>query len=368
MPTVRDLEIVGKHPEADGIHIDGVVQPTLMGLLIRQVRTAVHITRRARNLLIANCHIYHNTGVGIHLDGVNLHQAIISSSHISYCRLGGIRINDSEVRNLQITGNDIEYNNGKSHGVAADQTLPTADIHVDVQNGSVREGTISGNTIQATANSGGANIRFIGDGKAGSHRAGMWTITGNLIGSQQTNIHLSSVRGVTISGNYIYSGHQRNLFVESSRNIVVGPNCFGHNPDYDPQELATGIRFVDCQGCNLTGLLIEDAQAGQHTVAGAEPIDRLALVELVRCRRMNLSGIQILDGTPNGIYVEDCHDTHVSGCSILDDRNPKLMQSAVVWVGAGTGNAITNCRLGRGTVAAITGTSSVRAVHNQLDD
>ena len=63
MPQVRDLEIEGGHPNADGIRIEGVMQPTLLGLLIREVRNAIEITDRARNVLIDHCHIYHNRGV-----------------------------------------------------------------------------------------------------------------------------------------------------------------------------------------------------------------------------------------------------------------------------------------------------------------
>ena len=353
MPIVRDIEIEGRHPQADGIRIVGVMQPTLSGVLIREVHTAVHITSRARNLLIDGCHFYHNTGVGVHLDNVNLHQSIIADSHISYCRLGGIRIENSEIRNLQITGNDIEYNNNASHGVAGADSESTAEIYIDVGAGSVREGTIASNTIQSTASGNGANIRLVGRGGEDrgrvDHKMGMWTISGNLIGSQRTNLHLTSVRGVVISGNYIYSGHHRNLLVESSRNIVVGPNCFGHNPDYRKRELATGIRLVDSQNCNLTGLLIEDAEAGQHTVEGAEPIRREALVELVRCHRVNISGVQVLDGTPNGMLLEDCTDTVITGCTITDDREPKRMEHAIVWKGTGRGGLLAQSRIGRGT-------------------
>ncbi len=161
MPTVRDLEIEGRHPTADGIRLEGVMQPTLTGLLIREVRHAVHVTHRARNLTISNCHFFHNRGAGIYLDRVNLHQTVIIGSHISYCRLGGIRIENSEIRNLQITGNDIEYNNDRSHDVETHERAPSADIWIDVRpTGSVREGTISGNTIQATNSSHGANLAF----------------------------------------------------------------------------------------------------------------------------------------------------------------------------------------------------------------
>ena len=166
MPTIDGLEIIGRNAKADGIRIEGVMQPTLTRLLLRELRTGIHVAKRARNLLIDHCHIYHNTGIGVHLDNVNLHQACITGSHISYCRLGGIRIENSEIRNLQITGNDIEYNNNKAHQKKFPDAdaIPTAEIYIDVGEGSVREGTIASNTLQATYSPGGANIRFVGKG------------------------------------------------------------------------------------------------------------------------------------------------------------------------------------------------------------
>ena len=83
------------------------------------------------------------------------------------------------------------------------------------------------------------------------------------------------------------------------------------------------------------------------------PIVREGLIELVRCRRVNISGTQILDATPHGIYLENCSDTLISGCTILDDREPKLMRSAVRWLGTGSGNGIVGSRIGQGTEAAV---------------
>ncbi|MCH2126560.1 MAG: right-handed parallel beta-helix repeat-containing protein [Pirellulaceae bacterium] len=351
MPTVADIEIVGHHQEADGIEIRGVMQPTLTGVLIRRVRHAVHVVERARNIIIDHCHFYHNTGAGVFLDGVNLHQSIICSSHISYCRLGGIRIEGSEIRNLQITGNDIEYNNNASHGIEGADGVATAEIYIDVGDageGSIREGTISSNTIQATDSPNGANIRIIGNRKLGSHRAGMWTITGNLIGSQRQNVHLRWVRGVTLTGNYIYSSHERNLLVQHSRNIVVGSNVFGHNPDYDKKELATGIRFEDSHSCNLHGNVIEDAEAGTHTVETV-PLERLGLIELERCQRMSITGTQILDPTPCGLHIRDCDDLLIQGCTIHDAREKMAMTTPIDWQGKATTGLISGCRIGRGT-------------------
>ena len=330
MPMIRDLEIAGRHPLADGIRIEGVMEPTLMGVLLRTLRHGIHVTGRARNLLISHCHIYRNTGVGIFLEEVNLHQAIVASSHVSYCRLGGIRITGGEIRNLQITGNDIEYNtNASLDGEHEDE--PTGEIWIEAKDGSIREGTIVSNTIQATATPSSANIRVIGAGGAGGRRVGMWTIAGNLIGSQTINIHLTGGLGFVISGNYLYSGHERTILLEDCRSIALGSNCIGHNPDYGDHELATGVRLVDCRDCTISGLLIQDAIVGRNTVPSARPNEKEALVELVGCHRITLSGCQLLEGTPAGLLVEDCEDVLVNGCTILDSRTPPLMETAIRW-------------------------------------
>jgi len=348
MPTVSELEIEGRHPEAHGILIDGVMQPTLAGVLIRNVVTGVRITRRARNVLISHCHIYHNTGIGIHLDGLNLHQTNIIGCHISYNRLGGIRIENSEIRNLQITGNDIEYNNNRAFKVPDADDIATAEIYVDVRTGSVREGTIASNTIQATYSKNGANIRFIGSDDGQNHRAGMWCITGNLIGSQETNIHLTSVRGMSITGNFIYSGHNRNLLVEDSKHISLGSNCFEHNPDYNLNELCTGVTFKNCEDCTITGMILQDCQAGKHTVPNTVEVSRLGLLELFNCRRFNITGSQVFDAAPYGMYLDSCSDTVISGCTVLDNRDQKLMRAAI-FLKQAVRCLITSSRLGKGT-------------------
>ena len=300
------------------------------------------------DLLARGCHHVQLPGIGIWLDKVNLHQTNIIGSHISYNRLGGIRIEESEIRNLQITGNDIEYNNYRAFNMPEAADVATAEIYIDCsKGGTVREGTIASNTIQATYSPNGANIRFIGGASEHSHLTGMWCISGNLIGSQATNVHLTLARGITFEGNYVYSGHNRNLLAENCQNLVIGANCFGHNPDYKDKELCTGIRLEDCQNCTLTGLQIQDAQAGEHTVAGVVPIVRKGLIELVRCRQVMLTGVQVLEGNPFGLYAEDCSETMLTGCSFLDTREVKRTEASVKWVGAGKSNSIANCRANR---------------------
>ncbi len=341
---------------ADGFRIEGTMQATFEGVLLRNLRHGIHITKRNRNIIISHCHIYHNTGIGIYLDAVNLHQINITGSHISYNRQGGIRSERSEIRNFQITGNDIEYNNHNSF--PGFKPEPTAEILIDASapGATVREGTIASNTIQATYSPGGANIRFIGGAEKagdreqgtgnsadGNRKAGMWSITGNLIGSQEVNLHLQHTRGIVVTGNFIYSGHQRNILIQHSKNIALAGNCFEHNPDYREKELCTGVRLEHCENVTFTGSILHDCQAGKHTVPTEAALNRDGLLEIVKCKRVTLAGCQILDGVPHGLFIDDSHQVQVTGCTILDTREPKLSKASVEVKGAQpvmTGNVL----------------------------
>jgi polygalacturonase len=299
LPTLRDLEIVGRHAQADGVRIEGAMQPTLHSLLIRRCRHGVHLTNRDRNVLISDCHIYDNSGIGIFLDRLNLHQINITGSHISYCKQGGIRIVACEIRNLQICGNDIEYN-------FANDNETSADILFDCREGTVREGTIVGNTIQAKFSKNGANIRMIG-AKDHPNAVGLFAISGNLIGSQQTNIHLQAARGVTIAGNCIYSGQHHSIHAEDSEHIVIGANTIDHNPEY-PGKSTDHIRLERCRNVSLTGAIL------QHT---REPErDDEASVLVKDCQNVNVTGCQILGGRRRGVAIQSSSVVRVADCTI----------------------------------------------------
>jgi len=358
MPTVEGIEIEGAHSEADGIHLEGVVQPTLSRVLIRRVRTAVHIFKRARNVLIDACHFYNNTGIGVHLDHVNLHQCIISASHISYCRRGGIRVDNSEIRNFQITGNDIEYNNSRVYQDAFPDALeePTAEIYIDIQDGSVCEGTICSNTIQATVTKNGANIRMIGS-PGREDRISSWAITGNMIGHQETNLHLSNVWGITIAGNQIYGATNRNLLLEDSKNIVIGANTIEQIPAFNALKLGTGVRFVNSQNIIVSGLQIQDGQTVEKAAPPVLPEGREALVELVNCQRFNITGCQILDGAPVGLLLQDCQDTSIQQCQIFDQRATPQMAAGIELRGELKNVLVGNCQIGGASETPIRGAS-----------
>jgi polygalacturonase len=340
LPTLKNIVIEGLHPEADGVELIETMQAVFEGLLIRRVRHGIRLHKRNRNVLISHCHIYFNTGVGILLEGVNLHQINIASNHISYNRLGGIRISASEVRNLQITGNDIEYNTHAVHKTAPERT---AEILIDTtaDGASVNEVTVASNTIQATPTPDGANIRII-ERRDSGRPPGLWSITGNIIGSQTHNIHLLGCHGIVISGNCIYSCGVRNLLIEDSDHITIGANSFRrHTP-----AMNTGIRIANSANCTLTGCTLQDeAPEGQKTKA--------SLLEVVDSQRITITGCLFLDGAPYGVDLNGCSFVNMTGCTVMDTREAQKAQGMLRIRGAGKANLLVGNTIGKCAAEAL---------------
>jgi polygalacturonase len=339
LPTIRNIEVAGAHAEADGFELVQTMQSVFEGVMVTSCRHGIHLVQRNRNVLISHCHLYFNTGAGVYLNGVNLHQINIASSHISYNRLGGIRIERSEVRNLQITGNDIEYNNHKSHQTKPE---PTAEIYIDTtaKGASVNEVTIASNTIQATGSPGGANIR-IKEQCDTSRPPGLFAISGNIIGSQENNVHLSGCYGITLSGNTIYSCEHRNLLIENSRLINMNGNTFRrHTTRY-----GTGVRFTESADMTFTGCsILDETDAGQ---AGLP-----ALLELERCERINVSGSQFINGTI-GVAANDCSHVSLTGNTLHDTRENTIAKHAIQFSGQSKGNLAANNSIGKTSGQAV---------------
>lgn len=340
-PTITGLEIVGRHPDADGIEAEGTFQLTLDRVTLRELRHGVHLVKRNRNVLISASHIYNNRGVGVFLDHVNLHQINVAGSHISYCQQGGIVSVGGEVRNLQVSGSDIEGN------MAPDQK-PTANILLDSTGGSIAEVAITGCTLQHESPSpDSANVRILGEGVGGlknvpgKTKEGHVVIAGNVFSDVKVNVDVQHARGVTVTGNTFWMGYEYNLRVEHSEHVVVGPNDFQRNPRYDYGDSTTtknAILFRDCADCTLTGLHM-------HNVKGVP-----AAVTLERCRRFNVVGCTILDCQCDGMRLKDVSDSRVSDCLIQSDLpvDGKAYRSFVVE--GGKGNLFANNLFGGGAV------------------
>ena len=397
LPTVSALEIVGEHAEADGIELVETMQATFDRLLLTGLRHGVVLRVRNRNFLLSACHIYDNTGVGVFFDRCDLHQAILSANHISYNREAGVKALGGDLHNLQITGNDIEYNYDRRVD-AADRLTGSADVWFDAVEGTASEITIASNTIQSVPSPGGANLRIAGGtmpalsalpfpGQRHGARtvsgralaagepvpsitptepvasaiplsARLIAVTGNVLGSQETNIDVSLADRVTITGNTLYDGLKGTLHAEECHHLLVSGNTFGWSATED-RGMQGGVLLRNCVGANLTGLVMLDDRAGNERAGGA--------IALVGCRDSAVSNCQILDPRWRGVTLLDCYRVRVSDNSILDRRRPPQMLAGVEIGGDSVDNLVQNNLLSRAAGDALRCPSSGDVVQGNVE-
>ena len=314
-PSVAGIEIVGAHAEADGIEATGVMQLTVEHVLIRECRHAIRLTKSNRNIIINACNLYHNTGIGVFYDDVNLHQSNIIGSHISYNGGGGIVSRGGNVRNVQIGTCDIEANHDA-------KGKPAANVELDSTGGSIGEVTITGCTIQHTHKApGSANIRILGAGKDDSivrrggratTREGNVTITGNVFSDVEVNVEIRQARGVTITANTFWEGFAYDLVVEDSSNIMISGNNFDRNPRY----IVNGNNLAEKNGVILSR--IQDSSFSDNIVLGGHGHE--AAVDVVDCSRLRLTNNSILDSDGAALRLTRLSRSLVSGNLLRDDR------------------------------------------------
>ncbi|MDD4107744.1 MAG: right-handed parallel beta-helix repeat-containing protein [Prolixibacteraceae bacterium] len=326
MPLVSCIEITGGHPDACGLEFTGTFQAIISSVFIREVKTGIHLTGRNRNIIIEGCHIYDCRKTGIFLDALNLHQINISHCHISYNKESGIKVSRSEIRNFQITGNDIEYNYDTNADVSADIWIDCSE-----KGSSVREGTITGNTIQAIPSPGGCNLLFEGENN-NPDKIGLWNISGNHISNQTFNIKFNNVRGVSITGNTFIRGFDRHILAENCKNLVIGSNVFDRNKDYFPPDLeADGGVLLK----NISNIVFSD-----NILQG---VDNHASLEIEGGEGISVSNCQLTDIKNLGIKVENSSKLHINGCLLTSQTSAEGTELiGGIYIGKGVRNFSVN--------------------------
>ncbi len=357
-PTINGIEVVGEHPDAVGIELRKTTKCVVSQVLVRRCRIGVHLVERNRDFILTDSHLYDNHEIGLYFDRCNLHQIIVHGCHISWNKVAGIKSLGGDVHNLQIVGNDIEYNNitsGSSKHRPAPAVLAAhsggSEIWFDATDGVVSEVTISGNTIQATVQTGGANIRIVGavvkrPQPADTPKAQtpdtshLINITGNVLGSQWRAVELLNVSRVTITGNTIYDSADLSVFAKHSAGIVISANSFVWRGN-DSEPTKDGLRFEDCDNVLLNSLVTQRFCAGSS--------ERGAAVTFVRCSDCGVSDCQILDPVHRGLELEDCIRCRVANNTIVDRREHPTMRQAIRVLGQSRNNLITGNLLGGAT-------------------
>ena len=357
-PIISNIEIEGAHPEADGIEISGVFQPRLDGVLLHKVRHGVILTGVNRNVIISNCNIYHNTGIGIYCTKLNLHQINIIGNHISYNRIGGIRIEDTEIRNLQITGNDIEYNNHKTHGTKPEAT---AEIYIDASKPkcTVAEVTIASNTIQATISPGGCNIRIIGPkntmGKTNwdQYPPCLYSITSNIISSQEINVHLSGCNGLAFSGNSIAAPGKYNVLCEDTCKVTFSGENF--RPHW--KERSSALKFTECEDIILNGCYMTGIDESLN-------LEGVELLKISKCNRVTVGNSQIIGQSPHGVSISDSNMVNLNNCTIINEGNGAFVK----WLGNGKTNVMAMNILNKESDISQSQSAGVKTLSNTFQD
>lgn len=339
-PVLQGFEVLGRHPEADGIELVRTVQCTIQNVLMRECRYGIHLVERNRNPLIANSHIYNCSDSGIFFDAVNLHQCIIAGNHISYCARAGIRQFNGDVHNVQITGNDIEYNSGYEEGASGEIVLEVPD------DGLISEYTIASNTLQATPDVGGANIVMTGRALPGDSSIRVVSITGNVIGDRNMNIAMRyAERAVTITGNTIYSGTAANIELANCAQVAMTGNTINHRPWRQGQHDVGGLVLQDCQDCAITGNILSGLAYGDEARGGA--------VTLTRCSGIAISDCQLVSPMYRGVYLEDAALCRISNNTIINRREEPPMITAIHVTGDSRGNLVQHNQVQSGSAGAV---------------
>lgn len=188
----------------------------------------------------------------------------------------------------------------------------TANILIDVSGSpetraqSVAEISITGCTIQHSANYGGANNQTVAPGGANIRLAGKEvypidsvTISGNVLSDTTTNIDIDYACDVAINANNFFAPQPNNLHVSHSQRVVVTGNTFNPRQFERPGT----ITFEDCSDCLIAGSTI-------HRFA----TDAGALV-LNRCSGFVLSALHLSD-CGSGIVLKETAETTISNCRI----------------------------------------------------
>lgn len=311
-PIISEMEIVGAHDEAEGIRLEGTMNCTITRVLVRKCLHGIRLVNRNRNFILSNSHLYENRAAGLFLDNVNLHQTNIIGNHISYNAFSGIHVLNGEVRDIQITGNDIEYND--------DAETDAADVLFDTREGTLREFTICSNTIQAVSGPGGANVRILGEPVEVADRSGLGSITGNLIASQSVNIDLQYTRGVSVSGNSIYSGAEMSIRAQHCKNLSVTGNTVDYNPGSEDKML-DGFLIDACKGVVISGNSLVDCRFGNADQGGA--------ITLMNSSQLIIGNCIITDPAFRGIHIINCSSCRVANTIIQDTREPRRMIEAI---------------------------------------
>jgi hypothetical protein len=302
MPLIDGIEILGAHAEADGIELEKTMQATISRVVIRKARHGIRLVERNRNVIITGCHLYENSGAGVYLDDVDLHQINIGDSHISYNRAGGVVVRNGSVRNLQIGNCDLEGNMPEDAEAAETRA---ANVLIDVSDGdekqSVAEVAITGCTLQHNSKAAaGANIRLLG---REDYPITVVTIGNNIMSDAKLGLYFDYTQELAVTGNVFFTSQPADIFMVRCERAVFSGNQFDPRNSQWKNDSVGGAAFVYCTDLVFSGMQF----GGIRNPSGALIFDQ--------CERVIVNACQLRDCV-NGMVFIGCRDSVVSNCLV----------------------------------------------------
>ncbi len=218
-------------------------------------------------------------------------------------------VRHGDVHNLQIGSCDIEYNMDR-------KGPPAANILIDMTEGNMLEGAITGCTIQHDYISpGSSNIRLIGRGAEERGKIGNISISANQLSETVDNVHIKFGRGIIITGNTFYMSTNHSIRIEESDHIQIGTNLIDRNPHYGQRIMnsSDNVTIKNSNNITISDLHINNVKHSPGIV-------------MENCQNLNVTNSTIIDCAEGGIYIKGSKNGKVTGNLIsfgqLERENP----------------------------------------------
>jgi len=249
-PFVRNLRVGASDsdPKGTAITTTNTFGLRVEGCQLYNLTTAIRFRGNLRNPIINGNHIWHCLDYGIWYDDPDLHQSIIESNHISYCRKSiYVDCVTVECPDINIIGNSLE----------ASSRPATAENIIHMRSDEwIEDVTIVGNLIEDHGDLTGPTILL--EGISGINNFTRVVIAANGIGnSANADISLSNIKQVSVTGNSITDSNDYAVSIDGQvealniSNNEVGVRI-GTAPGFLRVDMDTFCGFWSITGNNAT--------------------------------------------------------------------------------------------------------------------
>lgn len=181
---------------------------------IVNMKNGIEYSEINRNGIIESVQIWHMSGYGIGFMEADFHQMNINSCHISYC-VYAIRSINSDLFNLQITGNDIECN--KTNKINVENLILITGGRLEglnVVGNNLEDHWASNDYLIKIITTLNTQLHFVGNEIGNSSSGTFWINGGN-------GVNISSNTDTTSRGNFIGFHLTQDL-----TNVIIDGNVF----------------------------------------------------------------------------------------------------------------------------------------------